>query len=134
MSYEKRFSIMDGIEVPNLRKNEFEELFDDYINHYPDSEIIKRCKSYFLMKDNQKITSDDLYDFLNDDGILLNDEFLDSVYIGNRIFEIGEDSPSCARIITTLSVFPTIPNYIFDFIQKCFPEYHINRYLINWVL
>ena len=134
MSYERIVSIMYGIEIPNLRRSELEELFDNYINRYSNSEIIKRCKDYFLMKDNQEISSDDLYDFLSDDEILLSDEFLNSIYIGNRIFEIGEDTPSCARVITTLSPFPTIPNYIFEFIQKCFPEYHINRYIISWVL
>ena len=134
MSYERIVSILDGIEIPRFSREEFELLFNDYINHYPNSEIIKRCADYFLMKNIEDITVDDFCDYLYDNNIILDCEFLNYAYIGERILEIGEDNSSFARNITTLPDFPKITPYIFDFIQKCFPEYHINRYIINWVL
>ena len=86
------------------------------------------------MKNIEDITVDDFCDYLYDNNIILDCEFLNYAYIGERILEIGEDNSSFARNITTLPDFPKITPYIFDFIQKCFPEYHINRYSINWVL
>lgn len=134
MSYERRITILDGIEVPNFSRKEFEYLFDDYIKNYSNAEIIRRCADYFSYENIKDITIDDFYDYLCDNGIILADEFLDCIYIGKKIFEIGSEKGSFAKDITTLEPFPTIPNYIFDFIQKCFPEYHISRYIINWVL
>lgn len=134
MSYERRVTILDGIEVPSFSRKEFEYLFDDYIKHYPNAEIIRRCADYFSYENIKDITIDDFCDYLCDNDIVLFDEFLDYAYIGEQIFEIGNEKGSFAKDITTLPEFPKIKSYIFDFIQKCFPKYHINRYIISWVL
>lgn len=133
MSYERRVTIMDGIELSRFSRDDFELLFNDFVSNFPEHEILKRCSSYFLMN-VKDITFDEFEDYLHDNDILLDCEFLDYIYIGERILEIGEDTESFAREIETLPAFPKIPAVTFNFIKDFFPSHHIHRFIINWAL
>lgn len=133
MSYEKRVTIIDGIEIPNLSRRDLDLLIDNFIINQKESKIIKECAKYFET-DVSKVSADDFLDFLHDYNYIIDDEFLSTMYIGTRLIEIGEYDPSSSRKISTLPQFPHIHNSIFEFIKNVFPEYHIDRYLVNWVL
>ena len=132
MSYEKRVTIIDGIET-DLSNDDLHLLIDNFIINQKENKIIKECAEY-CGTDVSKINSDDFLDFLHDYEYIIDDEFLSTTYIGTKVIEISEDYPSSSRKISTLPQFPHINNSIFEFIKNVFPEYHIDRYLVNWVL
>lgn len=133
MGYSKCFSIIDGVALPRFSRDDFDLLLDDFMQNYPNAPIISECADYHNIE-NKEVNTDYLCEYLSDSGYIIDDEFLDNVYLGKSVYEISEDSNSNARAISTLPDFPTIDSAIFDLIQKMFPKYHINRYLVNWVL
>lgn len=133
MSYERRVTIIDGIEIPYLSRSDLDLLIDNFIINQKESKIIKECAEYHEI-DVSEVTADDFLDFLHDCDYIIDDEFLSTMYIGTRLISIDEYCPSSSRKISTLPQFPHINNSIFEFIKNVFPEYHIDRYLVNWVL
>jgi len=132
MSYEKRVTIIDGIET-DLSNDDLHLLIDNFIINQKENKIIKECAEY-CETDVSEVTADDFLDFLHDYDYIIDDEFLSTMYIGTKLIEISEDYPSSSRKISTLPQFPHINNSIFEFIKNVFPKYHIDRYLVNWVL
>ena len=132
MGYEKRVTIIDGVEIPYLSRSDLDLLIDNFIINQKGSKIIKECAEYCEI-DVSEVTTDDFLDFLHDYDYIIDDEFLSNMYIGTKLIEISEDYPSSTRKISTLPQFPHINNSIFEFIKNVFPEYHIDRYIVNWV-
>lgn len=132
MSYEKRVTIIDGIET-DLSNDDLHLLIGNFIINQKENKIIKECAEY-CGTDVSEVTADDFLDFLHDYDYIIDDEFLSTMYIGTKLIEISEDYPSSSRKISTLPQFPHINNSIFEFIKSVFPKYHIDRYLVNWVL
>ena len=132
MSYEKRVTIIDGIET-DLSNDDLHLLIDNFIINQKENKIIKECAEY-CETDVSEVTADDFLNFLHDYDYIIDDEFLSTMYIGTKLIEISEDYPSSSRKISTLPQFPHINNSIFEFIKNVFPKYHIDRYLVNWVL
>lgn len=133
MSYERRVTIIDGVEIPYLSRSDLDLLLDNFIINQKESKIVKECAEYCEI-DVSEVTADDFLDFLHDYDYIIDDEFLSTMYIGTKVIEISEDYPSSSRKISTLPQFPHINYSIFEFIKNVFPEYHIDRYLVNWVL
>lgn len=133
MSFSRRITIIDGVEIPFLPYKDLQLLFDNFITNSKEKSIIKECAKYHNITIDE-VNSDYFFDFLHDCDYIIDDEFLSSMYIGTKIIEVDEDCSSSARKISTLPQFPHINNSIFEFIKNVFPEYHIDRYLVNWVL
>jgi len=133
MSFFRRVTIIDGVEIPFLPYKDLQTLFDNFITNSKEKSIIKECAEYHNITIDE-VNSDYFFDFLHDCDYIIDDEFLSTMYIGTKIIEIDEDHSSSSRKISTLPQFPHINNSIFEFIKNVFPKYHIDRYLVNWVL
>lgn len=130
MSFSRRITIIDGVEIPFLPYKDLQLLFDNFITNSKEKSIIKECAEYHNITIDE-VNSDYFLDFLLDCGYIIDDGLLSSIYIGTKIIEINENHSSSSRKISTLPQFPHINSSIFEFIKSVFPEYHIDRYLVN---
>ena len=135
MGYVHVFSIFDGVQIPrSITRLEFETLTCLYLTNKRNSKIVKQCAEYHGI-DLEEVDENNFIEFLHDQEILIDCEFLDYFYLGTSAFDTDSNNGQCWSMrMDEIPKFPAIEPDVFEFIKTVFPHFPIDRYFIHWVV
>lgn len=133
MGYVHVFSIFDGVQIPrDITRLEFEMLTRFYLTNKRNSAIVKLCAEYHGI-DLEEVNEYNFIDFLHDQEMLIDCDFLGYFYLGTSAFDVDSTEGCLSIKVDEIPKFPAIESDIFEFIQTIFPHFPIDRYFIYWV-
>lgn len=129
MSYERRTVILDGIAT---KKEVFNAVAEIVIEAYSGITILQNCAEYWNKTEQEEITVDEFWDYLCDMDYIIQDDFMNKIYIGRTIYSISDDTESCVQTLDSLPLFPNYSPSIAEFLEFAFPKFESHRFLINY--
>ena len=135
MSYSKRITVLYGIRLPQLSRDEWENKLYDFLNSGfgLSSGIVAEVAEYEGIS-RIEVDSELLYEYLTSAGYLITCEFLDSDFLGEKILTIEDDEPSDWRDLREVSEQTFDMGIIGQLVYTLFPLATPAPYLINWVI
>lgn len=134
MGYVHVFSVFDGVQIPrNITRLEFEMLTRLYLTNKRDSAIVKLCAEYHGIA-LEEVNEDNFIDFLHDQEMLIDCEFLDYFYLGTSAFDTDSSGKCWSMKMDEIPKFPATEPDVFEFIKTIFPHFPVDRYFIHWVV
>lgn len=135
MSYNRRITVLYGVRLPQLSRGQWEEKLNDFLStdFGLNSGIVGNCAEYNGI-DRKKVDSELLYEYLGETGYLINDEFLDSDFLGKNVLTIEDDEGSNWRDLRKVNEQTFDMGVIGQLVYALFPLSTPAPYLINWVI
>ena len=135
MSYNRRITILYGVRLPQLSREQWEEKLNDFLStdFGLNSGIVDNCAEYNDI-DRKEVDSELLYEYIGETGYLINDEFLDSDFLGKNVLTIEDDEGSNWRDLREVSEQTFDMGVIGQLVYALFPLSTPAPYLINWVI
>lgn len=124
MSYHPTFNLFYGIQIP-----EDSPISDQIAEFFHDNPQFFTEENGYGCGYSNTITEDDVYDTWNDSGFIINNEFLDHVYIGTTIFSHDDDEGSMElNILEKFSKSPQLEPEILAFVKRYYPNLPVMVY------
>lgn len=135
MSYNRRITVLYGVRLPQFSREQWEEKLNDFLSTRLglNSEIVGNCAEYNDI-DRKEVDGELLYEYLGETGYLINDEFLDSDFLGKNVLTIEDDEGSNWRDLREVSEQTFDMGVIGQLVYALFPHSTPAPYLINWVI
>lgn len=135
MSYNRRITVLYGVRLPQFSREKWESMLNDFLStdfgfH---SGIVNKCAEYNEI-DRSDVNSELLYEYISEAGYLINDEFLDSDFLGENILTIEDDEGSNWRDLREISEQTFDMGIIGQLVSALFPLTTPAPYLIDWVI
>lgn len=135
MSYYKRITILYGVRVPQLSREQWEDKLKDFLSTdfglY--SGIVAEVAEYEGI-DRTEVDVELLYEYITNAGYLVSCEFLDSEFLGEKMLTIEEDDECNWRDLREISEQTFDMGVIGQLVYALFPLITPAPYLINWVI
>lgn len=134
MSYNRRLTVLYGVRVPQLSRDEWETKLNDFITQGGiDSGVVGDCAESNMI-DRSEVDGELLYEYLIEQSFLITCEFLDSDFLGENILTIDDDEGSSWRDLREVSEQTFDMGIIGQVVYALFPLNRIAPYLIDWVI
>ena len=134
MSYNRRLTVLYGVRVPQLSRDEWETKLNDFIREGGiDSGVVGDCAESNMI-DRSEVDGELLYEYLIEQSFLITCEFLDSDFLGENILTIDDDEGSSWRDLREVSEQTFDMGTIGQVVYALFPLNKIAPYLIDWVI
>ena len=76
------------------------------------------------------MTTDDLWDYLHDTEYIIDNEYLNGIYIGQTLY--STDNDVFARDLSEFTELTSFNKPIWEFLDKFYPDIPRRIYLISW--
>ena len=135
MSYNRRITVLYGVRLPQLSREQWEEKLNDFLStdFGLNSGIVGNCAEYNDIG-RKEVDSELHYEYIGETGYLINDEFLDSDFLGKNVLTIEDDEGSNWRDSREVSEQTFDMGAIGQLVYALFPLSTPAPYLINWVI
>ena len=135
MSYNRKITVLYGVRLPQLSRENWEEKLNDFLStdFGLNSGIVGDCAEYNSI-DRKKVDSELLYEYIGESGYLISDEFLDSDFLGENVLTIEDDEGSNWRDLREISEQTFDMGIIGQLVYALFPLSTPAPYLIDWVI
>ena len=135
MSYKRRITVLYGVRLPQLLREQWEEKLNYFLStdFGLNSGIVGNCAEYNGI-DRKEVDSELLYEYIGETGYLISDEFLDSDFLGENILTIEDDEGSNWRDLREISEQTFDMGIIGQLVYALFPLATPAPYLIDWVI
>lgn len=135
MSYNRRITVLYGVRLPQLSREQWEDKLNDFLStdFGFNSGIVGNCAEYNSI-DRKEVDSELLYEYIYETGYLISDEFLDSDFLGENVLTIENDEGSNWRDLREISEQTFDMGIIGQLVYALFPLSTPAPYLIDWVI
>ena len=135
MSYNKRITVLYGVRISPLSRDEWEDKLNDFLStdFGLNSGIVAEVAEYEGI-DRTEVDAELLYEYISNADYLISCEFLDSEFLGEKILTIEDDDPSNWRDLREISEQTFDMGCIGQLVYTLFPLATPAPYLINWVI
>lgn len=135
MSYSRRITVLYGVRLPQFSMEQWEDKLNEFLStdYGLNSGIVGNCAEYNSI-DRSEVNSELLYEYIGETGYLINDEFLDSDFLGENVLTIEDDEGSNWRDLREISEQTFDMGVIGQLVYALFPLATPAPYLIDWVI